>query len=895
MSVSGDGESEPRRSGGDIGNDEPRRSPRTSDRESYPSDRDDGNRELNRYARASRRDDDDGIPIQAQRPLGRLAFIVGAAVLGIVGFASPGSLLRGGVAWLLFLLAVASGWGFLVARLARVKDPDVGLRAVWGLSGYLAISGPLIALGLGSRPVILVLIGVGFAGFAWRELTTPSPCCARFGDAWRYARANPGLGVLGAVLVGIAVLNVVGAVVNLDRNPWDDDLAYTPLIKRLLDAGDLVEPFSFRRLGAYGGQTALQALGGARGTLEAIHLIDRGLCQLLVLLLAAGHARDRGTPALFVLLLGAVLLLLPETAINSAAAWSGVALFFALYRTVANGQWGLVGLVGAATCTLRQNFLPVVILFVVLSLIASRRDGGWKAVRPRLVLVASVATAVILPWWIAAYRSSDTFLFPIIDGTWNHALSVKPVVMSWAEELAYILWASIETSPLSVIPVLFAVLCVTRDHRFAAPLTSLFLAVALGFVFLVHGFAGTEPFHLWRYMFGFAIALAIALVIEIRPTDNADVSIPVLGRWLVLAALVLQILIGRGAIPKRFTTIAADLRQAVVIGQHGDPVAGAEAARYHALQWSVPSGARVAVMLDDPWLLDFSRNKIANLDTPGFASPSPQLPSFRGAEAMRSYLLEQGYRYVLLVRSDRSRYFFRRPFWVWRLFNDGELFAAMSAYTIDMIDSMATLSRQTTVLHDADGLVALDLGTANALVEPSPVNEAELRDTFVRMLAEKEGLKDAWTLLTRHDLRFEDGIAKLVFIDASVDDPAWFEVTHPRPPQKLRGKAARALYRRAHLRVRGSTDMLLSIRARVAINSVFTRPRLDVSLGGHLLTSAVADANGRYSIDVRIPSEKLTGGWQDIYLISSSVIEPEKELRDLRIGRLESVEWRKAP
>jgi hypothetical protein len=89
--------------------------------------------------------------------------------------------------------------------------------------------------------------------------------------------------------------------------------------------------------------------------------------------------------------------------------------------------------------------------------------------------------------------------------------------------------------------------------------------------------------------------------------------------------------------------------------------------------------------------------------------------------------------------------------------------------------------------------------------------------------------------------------------------------------------------------------MVLSIRARVAINSVFTRPRLDISLDGELLTSVVADASGAYAIDLRIPADKLSGHWQDVYLISSSVIEPEKELRDLRIGRLESVEWRRAP
>ncbi|MBL9019713.1 MAG: hypothetical protein JNL83_36315 [Myxococcales bacterium] len=827
------------------------------------------------------------------RPAGRIAVVAAVLTLGALGLAAPGAILRGGVAWAVFLLAVASGWGYLVARLGRVADPDLGLRAAWGLCAYLGVAGLLLAVGLLSRPAILALVALGACGFAWRELVTPVPAAARAAQALRWVRANPGLGVLAVVLGLLAVVNLVGAVAMLERNPWDDDLAYTPLVKRLLDAGDLIEPFSFRRLSAYGGQTALQALAGARDSLATIHLLDRGLCQLLVLLLAAGHAKERGTQALYVVLLGLVLMLLPDTEINTAAAWSGAALFLALYRTVGRGHWGLVGLVGAATCTLRQNYLVVVILFVALALFASRRES-WRVVRANLGLVLGVAVVAMLPWWIASYRSSGTFLFPLVDGTFNHALSLQPGVMSWAEKLAYLLWASIETSPLVVIPVLFAVLCVTRDRRSAAPLWALTIAAHVGFYLLVLGFAGTEPFHLWRYAFGFSLALFVAMVTEIGAGEGTEVVTPSLGRWLLVAALALQILVGRGAITKRFAALGANVREAALIDRRGDAAADAEQARYRALQAAVPAGAPVLVMLDDPWLLDFARNPIANLDTPGFASPGPQLPMFRGPEAVRSYLVAQGYRYVLFVRSDHSRYFFRRPFWVWRLFNDGELFAAMSAYTIDAIDTFAQLaaSPTATVIHDRDGLVALDLGTTAPLLEPVGGTEAQRRDEWVRLLANREGLHDAWSLTTRGDLRFEDGVGPLAFVDGSIDDPAWFEIVRPKQLEAMRGTPIRALYRRAHLRVRGERAMTLRLRAVVALNVTYTRPRLDISLDGELLASAVADERGRYDITLAVPAEKLAGGWHDLYLVSSSIAEPDRDVRDLRVSRLELVEWR---
>lgn len=861
----------------------------------HDDDDDDENEALSTPERPER-----PVPAALDRGL-RIAGVLAVLGLGAAGLAEPDSVLRGGLAWLGFLFFVLTGWGTIVTRVARAGDPDAGLAAALGAAGYLAVAGVLLAAGVLARPAILVLICLGFAGFAWREVTAPVAIWHRARDGLRFVRATPALGVFAGVLVLFACVRMVGAVAALDRNPWDDDLAYTPFIKRLLDTGDLIEPFSFRRLGAYGGQTVLQALAAARGTLANVHLVDKGLGLGIALLAMTGYARERRTPPVWLALIALVVLVLPETAINTASYWTGVVAFLALYRSVVREQWALVGLTAAATCTLRQNFLAAVAVFLASVLFSrlvtlartSALAEAWRQERRAWAWILGISLVVIVPWWIAAYLSNHTFLFPIAGGTWNHELSLQPAVTTWPEELAFLVTCCLDTSPIVVIPILGLVLAFTVDRRPGRPLTSLWIASALGFGFLVHGFLGSEAFHLWRYAFGFATTLAIVLVLEIGAEDEARVGLVPLGRWLALAALVLQVVVGRGALPKQAIALFDDIREARAIGRHGDPNARAEQRRYRALQAALPAGARAVVMLDDPALLDYGRNPIANLDTPGFASPGPKLPAFRGAEPLRAYLVAEGYRYAAFVRSERSRYFFRRPFWVQRIFTDAELFQIMGAYTIDAIDSFAELATTTQVLHDDDGLVVLDLATPlrEATRREASGDEPRRRGAWVRELADREGLHDAWSLTTRADLRFEDGTGALRYVDDSIDDPRWYEVTHARPEPARRGKAILPVLRRVHLRVRSASDMRLVLHAAIALNTVYTHPRLDVSLDGELLTSAVASATGQYTVDVTVPRERLAGGWHDLYLVFSSIADPGRDVRELRIARLESVEW----
>ncbi len=821
----------------------------------------------------------------------RIATVALVLALCFVGLAMPRSILVGGCAWLAFLFPMFAGWGSLAIRATRTENVvDFAMRVVWGVAAFLAVAGIPLALGLCNRTVLLGLAAIGTGGFAWHELTAPELVAWKAARrAYYFVRTHPAIGGAVIVLVGLALVHLVGAVATLDRNPWDDDIAYTPLVKRLLDIGDLVEPFSFRRLGAYGGQTVLQGLGAARGTLASVHLIDRGFAQGLVLLLVVGYARERRAHGLWLALVVLVLLLAPHTFINTASYWTGAAVFLGLYRSVVRDRWLLAGLVAAAACTLRMNYLPVVALFLVIALgfrlrtaaRASTWRDAWRTGKHAWIAVTATAVVATVPYAIASLVASHTFLFPAMSGTLNHSIALSPAVMSWTDELAGLAWSSIETAPIVIVPLLFIVMVFVTDDRIARPLLALFIASVVGFVMLVHSFPAAGPFHVWRYAFGFAATLTVVMAIELAGTDDGgEVRLPQLGRWLLLAALVLQLLVTRGGLPKLYAELFADVGEAVAIDRVGDPNATAERAHYATMQAAIPAGARVLVMLDDPAFLDYQRNAIANLDLPGFASPGDQLPTFEGAAAWHAYLRARGFSYVAFVRSDASRYAFRRGFWLARMVTDQEFFSIASAYAIDAIDTLAELATRLPVIHDADGLVVVDL-RGDAGVVPAAAPEPARRATFIRALADRERLHDAWTLTTRTDVRFEDGFGTATFVDAKG------EVV----PGEAGGTTTRGLQRRAHVRVRGDRAMHLVARGKVALDRAFARPRLDVSLDGDLVTSSRVAPDGSFVVDAVIPADHLAGSWHDLYLVFSAIDSPEKNVHDLQVARLDTLEW----
>jgi hypothetical protein len=193
-------------------------------------------------------------------------------------------------------------------------------------------------------------------------------------------------------------------------------------------------------------------------------------------------------------------------------------------------------------------------------------------------------------------------------------------------------------------------------------------------------------------------------------------------------------------------------------------------------------------------------------------------------------------------------------------------------------------------MRSAAAIAALALIACSG-ISPAAEREAKARDEFIRRLAEREGIPDAWTLLSRHDVIFEDGFSYMTFEDPNAHELEWYEVcTGCRP---IRGRPVKWMNRRAHFRLRGDADMRLEIEGRVLTRTIFTRPRVEVMVEGLELGSFVVGEDGRFHVDAIVPRSALDG-WTDAYVTISSVSEPWREPADLRAATIERLHWNPA-
>jgi len=85
---------------------------------------------------------------------------------------------------------------------------------------------------------------------------------------------------------------------------------------------------------------------------------------------------------------------------------------------------------------------------------------------------------------------------------------------------------------------------------------------------------------------------------------------------------------------------------------------------YQILQDKVPAGKSILAIVDAPYLLNYSRNPIYNVDAIGGASPWGGMPFFKGPETLKSYLLKNGVDYILTVDFDKALLLYTRKHWL---------------------------------------------------------------------------------------------------------------------------------------------------------------------------------------------------------------------------------------
>lgn len=829
--------------------------------------------------------------------------VVAGTVLGLL---YPQALV-GAAGWSIAVAAVLFGLGSAVRRGLRI-ELGFGEQLVLGTVVWVFVCGGLLAIGCASRGPLFVVAGLG-ALLAVFDIVTRQPGPSSWQetpDDQRWVRIG-----LAIVLVTFLALNLLGMVASRG-NPFDDHVAYTAFVQRMLDCGDLIEPYSFRRVSAYGGQTVLLVLAALRGDVQSTDLLDRGIYQWIAIAAALDLMRRRKLGlAVTAILVTFILLLWNYVSINSAAAWTGFTCFIAAYGFATRDELSprislvLVFAVCGAACTLRQNYLVPAGLFAGLLLLEhlreSARAASWcaafRAEGRTIALACAAALALVIPYAIATYRSNETFLYPFALGTYNPVAALRPAGATFFDEIAYFFNVAVLAVPLQIWWLVAPVMLLARDARPRRPWRALLASSLLGLVILTHGFLQSDAGNMWRYAFGYMAPLAIIFYVETAANLPGNVrggrqslqlsSIATVLAWL---AMMVQFFESRSVLVDRIQYARDNVKAALTVGS--SKVDTDYIAAHHRMQAAVPPGAQLVVMLDDPYLLDYERNDIINLDLPGFSAPGAGLPSFTSPEHWRCYFTSQGIRHLAFVARDHSNYLYRRRVWLWRMYSDEELWRFMAAHIVDAMDTFQELAKTSPVLFHDDGMYLIDLGSA---CTESDRGSSELvrMDAFVRQLSEREFGNNSWQLASRRDVAFQaDGygpseVGPKLEPTPTTDENGLVQLLFGKP---LRDPPHRWLIDRTHVRVHGEGERRLCLRIWVNTARLLTKPRLSIWLDGTTLAHATPDAEGYVDFDVRTHCN----GWCDLYIIVSTMHEFWRGAEDLNAVKLLEFDWTEA-
>lgn len=632
--------------------------------------------------------------------------------------------------WVVLIVLSWVGWGSALAMLLFPRRRlDWGLRAALGMAAVLALGGILGAVKWVSSGSIVALVTVGLIALAFDEV--------RFGKmdvrrARLFARRASPVTWLGLAFAwGCLTLRVVGSIADNGANVWDDKISYFEFPVQFLGSGTLDEPFSLHRILSLGGQPFLGAMVLARATVWNLHAVDGGLAYAVLFGLVLGQTRLPTRPWGVATTVGLTLLLALSLRIhNIGSELTGAVFFFALFRLFdapleRDRPWATgaaVGLVAAAACTLRQNFvltvaaiLGVHYLWSFVSPLVDRR----RVVREALSM-ASVLVLALAAWLLFARRSSGTFLYPLFAGNSRPDFGLLAPV-SRLEEVRFFIDNVTFDAPVGIGLTFATIPFLLGKHRSTRAAQTVFVGSLVGGLGLIHTLRSLDDRDsLGRYYFAFAFAyaLGVSMVAASLASRGTRHSTRFFAAGAVaLAAIVAHVSATHDGIRDLYEGDVA----AIVARDDGKPAdEHPELDRVYAdLQQTVPKGADLLVLLDEPFRLDFARNRIMNLDQPGAVGPGPGLPIGQGADALAAYLLAQGVQYVAF-RVDDSSPEYSRTTWLHR-FNTpppavrngstrGTLLQSMARFYLDVFDNLTRLTTTRRKVFARANYFVLDLG-----------------------------------------------------------------------------------------------------------------------------------------------------------------------------------------
>ncbi|MEQ8970481.1 MAG: hypothetical protein RIE73_08805 [Coleofasciculus sp. C1-SOL-03] len=593
--------------------------------------------------------------------------------------------------WGIFILLSLSGWGGTVNRILFPKDQvDWGQKAAWGMAFSMVIGGLLNLTWTISKTSILLYLGLGFIGFILDIYQSKFIRLNSLTKAKIKSNNKIGVIIVACLIIGLLIIQYAGWVATDKFHSVDDYFAYLVFPNKMLDMGSMgLDPFSRRRLeSSLGAQSFLHTFVLSILPERNIRIIDPGISWLILFLGVLGLFQDNNISPKKRLLILCPLLLVISPARNTTSIVVGSVLFLSLFRTL---DWqklksyhflnraSIIALITAAIFSSKYTLLIAAVI-----LLATSYYFYIKTYRPikkafyELCAAGVLTLLFILPWMISLYQSSGTFLYPFLGKGYHAAIYYDHYTQRTSDMLTLkgfseMIKAALEVTHIGFLLVAGAYLRLNpgttwqKEERGAT--LSLLISSAVGIALLL-GLAGVVA---ERYTFPFVYITIIVLVvkiiskIEVKDTDQNDPKFTQYTSALI-AMLVLGMLIGKGsgwnASQEFYQSHVGNIRRSL----SGKPLVLApkqEAEQYKNAQESIPEGELLLTRLDKPFLLDFSRNKIYIVDSPGHASLPPGMPLFKGAEALSDYLTSQSIRYVAYSYNPEPAH--QREYWLGKL------------------------------------------------------------------------------------------------------------------------------------------------------------------------------------------------------------------------------------
>jgi hypothetical protein len=543
------------------------------------------------------------------------------------------------------------GWGMVVSRgLLGPGKQDWPFQAAWGVCLVMCLGGVFTVFSLVSPALNLVVVCLGL--IAWALLGDMRAWPARCRQSWR---ETPEWAVLLTFFGLLCVAQHLRSLYPVPWNPNDDSLAYAAFPRKLLDTGALIEPFSFRRLAGYGGFVYLHSLVLSVLPPTSLHLVDMGIMNTLSAFALAYYARRQLNAPPFVAGLAGLASaywLIPRVNLSPSSILGLLSLSLLHVVRVTdtqskNGDWRpglLIGLVAAGLVSVRVTALGFLLPFAgFILLCAGLRGRRFRAELGRWVVGGCFAVLLLTPWALALRQSSNTLLWPLIQGNCNTAIPLSNR-LGMAGELAW-LWANLHSAGWEYVALVATLgVWIGALTVYEACYAAAALMVALVTIHSINLFPVRYNF---RYYAAFTQVTAI----------------------LTVASLAGFFLSAKLAKASRVASMAASL---VICGlavyfkpskwiffrsmKYATPhdFIAFQPAPYADAFACIPKGAKVLAELNWPCSLDYGEHVIYNIDFIGMASPGRGLVLQGDPEGLLDYLREQGIAYLVFVRPNKG-------------------------------------------------------------------------------------------------------------------------------------------------------------------------------------------------------------------------------------------------